>query len=94
MQKKHLYVWATRNVHKTFLSAVALLNIDIEWLYGTDEESYLSCAISPDELEKMLQKAPYLPTALYLTSPDYLGNVADIASIAEVCHRYGVLLLV
>ena len=94
MQKKHLYVWATRNVHKTFLSAVALLNIDIEWLYGTGEESYLSCALSPDELEKMLQKAPYLPTALYLTSPDYLGNVADIASIAEVCHRYGVLLLV
>ena len=94
IEKKHLFVWATRNVHKTFLSAVALLNIDIEWLYGTGEESYLSCAISPDELEKMLQKAPYLPTALYLTSPDYLGNVADIASIAEVCHRYGVLLLV
>ena len=94
MQKKHLNVWATRNAHKTFLSAVALLNIDIEWLYGTGEESYLSCALSPDELEKMLQKAPYLPTALYLTSPDYLGNVADIASIAEVCHRYGMLLLV
>ena len=94
IEKKHLFVWATRNAHKTFLSAVALLNIDIEWLYGTGEESYLSCAISPDELEKMLQKAPYLPTALYLTSPDYLGNVADIASIAEVCHRYGVLLLV
>ena len=94
MQKRHLYVWATRNVHKTFLSAVALLNIDIEWLYGTGEESYLSCTLSPDELEKMLQKASYLPTALYLTSPDYLGNVADIASIAEVCHRYGVLLLV
>ena len=94
MQKRHLYVWATRNVHKTFLSAVALLNIDIEWLYGSDEESYLSCTISPDELEKMLQKASYLPTALYLTSPDYLGNVADIASLAEVCHRYGMLLLV
>jgi arginine/lysine/ornithine decarboxylase len=42
----------------------------------------------------MLQKASYLPSALYLTSPDYLGNVADIASIAEVCHRYGMLLLV
>ena len=94
MQKRHLYVWATRNVHKAFLSAVALLNIDIEWLYGTGEESYLSCTLSPDELEKMLQKASYLPTALYLTSPDYLGNVADIASIAKVCHRYGMLLLV
>ena len=94
IEKKHPLVWATRNVHKTFLSAVALLNIDVEWLYGTGEESYLSASLSPDELEKMLQKAPYPPTALYLTSPDYLGNVADIASLAEVCHRYGVLLLV
>ena len=94
MQKRHLYVWATRNVHKTFLSAVALLNIDVEWIYGSDEESYLSCSLSPIRLEEMLKEATCLPTALYLTSPDYLGNVTDIASIAEVCHRYGVLLLV
>ena len=93
LQKKHPYVWATRNVHKTFLSAVALLNFDVEWLYG-EGDNYLSCTLSPDDLEKKLQTATVLPSALYLTSPDYLGNVADIASLAEVCHRYGVLLLV
>lgn len=93
MQKKHPLVWATRNVHKTFLSAVALLDLDVHWLYGSTE-SYLSCTLSPNELEQMLGTAAILPTALYLTSPDYLGNVADIASLAEVCHRYGVLLLV
>jgi len=32
--------------------------------------------------------------AVYLTSPDYLGNVADIKGIAEICHRHGILLLV
>ena len=94
MEKKHPLVWATRNVHKTFLSAVALLDIDVEWIYGTDEENYLSCSLSPIRLEEMLKEAACLPTALYLTSPDYLGNVADIAALAEVCHRYGVLLLV
>ena len=93
-EQKTPLVWALRNAHKTFLSAVALLNIDVEWLYGNGEESYLSCSLSPDELEKMLKGTTYLPTALYLTSPNYLGNVADIASLAEVCHRYGVLLLV
>ena len=93
-EKKPPLVWAARNVHKTFLSAVALLDIDVEWLYGNGEESYLSCSLSPVRLEQMLKEAVYLPAALYLTSPDYLGNVADIASLAEVCHRYGVLLLV
>ena len=94
IEKKHPLVWATRNVHKTFLSAVALLDIDVEWLYGSDEESYLSCSLSPIRLEQMLKETTHLPTALYLTSPDYLGNVADIASLAKVCHRHDVLLLV
>ena len=94
LQKKHPLVWALRNVHKTFLSAVALLDIDVEWILGNDQDNYLSCSLSPGLLEQMLQEAANLPTALYLTSPDYLGNVADIASLSEVCHRYGVLLLV
>ncbi len=94
LQKKHPYVWAVRNAHKTFLSAVALLDIDVHWLYGNNEESYLSCSLSPCKLEQMLGETTNLPTALYLTSPDYLGNVADIAALAKVCHRYGVLLLV
>ena len=93
MQKKSPLIWATRNVHKTFLSAVALLDLDVHWLYGSTE-SYLSCTLSPTDLEQMLEEAAILPTALYLTSPDYLGNVADISALAEVCHRYGVLLLV
>ena len=93
IEKKHPLVWATRNVHKTFLSAIALLDIDVDWIYESGE-NYLSCALSPEALEQMLQKAEVLPSALYLTSPDYLGNVLDIASLAEVCHRYGVLLLV
>ena len=34
------------------------------------------------------------PTAVYLTSPDYLGNVVDVKALAEVCHRHDALLLV
>ena len=37
-------------------------------------------------------KAPY--TAVYLTTPDYLGNCLDLRPLAEVCHRRGMLLLV
>lgn len=93
-EKKPPLVWAARNAHKTFLSVIALLDMDVEWLYGSEKENYLSCTLCPEELEKAFKKAETLPTALYLTSPDYLGNIADVSAIAEVCHRYDVLLLV
>ncbi len=93
-EKKPPLVWAARNAHKTFLSAIALLDMDVEWLYGSEKESYLTCTLSPAELEEAFKNADALPVALYLTSPDYLGNVADIASLAKICHRYDVLLLV
>ena len=35
-----------------------------------------------------------MPTAVYLTSPDYLGNTVDLAEISRVCKKFGVLLLV
>ena len=87
-------VMAARNVHKTFVSAAALLDFDIEWIYPQKQQSYLSCIISAEEMETMLSQAEKKPAAVYLTSPDYLGNVADIKGIAEVCHRYGVMLAV
>ena len=85
-------VLAVRNVHKAFLYAAAVLDTDVEWLYG--EGDLLSCAATAYDIENHLAKAENLPHALYLTSPDYLGNVADIAGIADVCRRYGVLLCV
>lgn len=87
-------VAAGRNVHKTFLSAAALLDMEILWLYPQDMDSYLSCNVDAAQVEKMLQAVPDKPVAVYLTSPDYLGNVADIAQIAAVCRKHDVLLLV
>ena len=87
-------VAAGRNAHKSFLTAVALLDIDVYWLYPKKAESYLSCNLSASELEEYLESTQEKPVAVYLTSPDYLGLVADIKEIAEVCHRHGVLLAV
>ena len=89
---KRMRVAAGRNAHKTFLSAVALLDAKVEWLLPEAEANYLSCPLTAAEVEHRLQDDP--PTALYLTTPDYLGNTVDVREIAEVCHRLGVLLLV
>ena len=83
---------AGRNAHKTFMSAVALTGAEVVWLYGENGGSYLSCDIQADYLDKFLSDEK--PVAVYLTSPDYLGNTSDIKSLAEVCHRHGALLLV
>ena len=85
---------AGRNAHKTFLSAAALLDLDVSWLCPDTQDSYLSCAVTAPMLERFFHGTEGKPTAVYLTSPDYLGNTVDIAAIAEVCHRHGVLLLV
>lgn len=83
---------AGRNAHKTFLNTAAVLDFDIMWLYG--EGSYLSCNISAQKLESCLTSAKEKPVAVYITSPDYLGNIQDIQTLADVCRKNDVLLLV
>ena len=84
---------AGRNAHKTFLTAAALLDLEIDWLMG-ENGNYLSSDITPKYLENYLKNKDILPFAVYLTSPDYLGNILHIEKISEVCRKYGVMLLV
>ena len=85
-------VAAARNVHKTFLSAAALLDLDVRWIWPQQDDSYLSCRMDLAALDAFFSAEKH--DALYITSPDYLGNMADIPALAEICHRHGVLLIV
>ena len=87
-------VLAGRNAHKTFLSAAALLDLQVEWICPQPDAPYLCCTPSAEQVEALLRAGPEPPAAVYLTSPDYLGSLADIGPIARVCRRYGTLLLV
>lgn len=91
---KRPLIAAGRNAHKVFMTAAALLDLDILWLYPENSENMLSCAIDAESLDKTLSKTKEKPVAVYITSPDYLGNISDIRGIAEVCRRQEVLLLV
>lgn len=85
---------AGRNAHKSFLSACALSGVEIDWLYPSDEEGYISCNITAERVQEYLLSTNTIPCALYLTSPDYLGNVTEIDAISRVCKENGILLLV
>lgn len=82
-------ILAGRNAHKTFVSATALMDIEVAWIYG---ESLLSCNVTPERL--LLAIKEHSPSAVFITSPDYLGRRADIKGLSAVCKECGVLLMV
>ncbi len=85
---------AARNAHKVFITAAAMLDVEVAWLYPENGGNLLSCTITAEKLESALKSTKQLPTAVYFTSPDYLGNMADVAGLSRVCRKYGCLLLV
>lgn len=101
-------ILAGRNAHKTFITAAALLDCSIEWLCPEDGESYLSCTADPaklneiliEEENRILESGKFISNnhpcfdAVYITSPDYLGNVSDIKGLARVCREHNVPLIV
>ena len=83
---------AARNVHKSFIYASVLLDFDTIWL-GKESDLY-SAAFDTECLSELLSKNSDEVAAVYITSPDYLGNIMDIKSISQVCHNFKVPLIV
>lgn len=88
-------VVATRNVHKAFVYAAALLDFEVVWIWPEgDMRSLCSCQISAEMLDEVLKSLKEPPAAVYVTSPDYLGGQLDIQSLAEICHQNDTILAV
>ena len=93
------YVIASRNVHKSFLYAAALVDFDVVWLYPKEMHSLCSCIISTEqlieEIEKQIKKHQGIPpAAVYVTSPDYLGGQSAISAFAKICNDFDTILTV
>ena len=89
------FILAARNSHSSFILAAALLDIDIVWLWPEDGTfSLCSADITPKLLEKALSKLSQPPVAVYVTSPNYLGEQLDMRALADVSHDSGVPLIV
>ena len=91
-------ILAGRNAHKSFVHASQLIGFDVAWLPSEEDVySLCRCTITPEGLTKrllLLREEQKLPAAVFVTSPDYLGNLLDIRGLAEASHAFGVPLLV
>ena len=90
---------AARNAHKALLYAAALLDFDIQWLWPAPDAAgaLCTCPVEPEALASALDELSAegrTPFGVYLTSPDYLGFVQDVAGLSAVCHAHGLPLLV
>lgn len=87
-------VVAARNVHKSFVYAAAMLDFDVVWLWPEEQHSLCGCPVSAEQVDQVLSSLDAPPAAVYLTSPDYLGGMADLPALAEVVHRHSSILVV
>ncbi len=85
-------VLAGRSAHKTLIHTAALLDLTVDWLYPHGDDVYPRCTVTADDVDAALGKGSY--ACVFLTDPDYLGCRTDIASVADVCRKHGVLLAV
>ena len=82
-----------RNAHHSAVNTLALLDMTPKWIYPSISTDQLPAPISAQQVEQCILQTPDA-VAVYLTSPDYFGKLADISAISQVCHTYGLPLLV
>lgn len=72
-----------RNCHSSAVNSAALLGLNLVW-------------VNPNRLFELEQAFADYPEAkaVYVTSPDYFGVMADIAACSKICREHGALLLV
>lgn len=84
----------SRDAHKSVTAALVLSGLQPRWIRPQyDEALHMAHPPSPQEVEAMWQRYPDASAAL-VVSPTPYGTCADIAGIAEVCHRRGKPLIV
>lgn len=93
MKWENRKAFAVRNIHRSFLNACALLDIDTEWIYPEYSDGIISGKINISDIENALKTCDK-PSFVYITSPDYTGRMYDIKAISEICQKYDSRLLV
>lgn len=87
-------VLAARNIHRSMVDACALLDFDLCFISTASSPSICSSLVLAEDLRRELSGMETLPLGVYVTSPDYLGQLQDIRGLAAVCREFDIPLLV
>ncbi|OBI45440.1 aminotransferase class I/II-fold pyridoxal phosphate-dependent enzyme [Mycobacterium colombiense] len=83
-----------RDSHKSIVAGLIFSGVQPRWITPRwDAEHHFSHPPSPQQVEEAWNKHPDASGAL-VVSPSPYGTCADIAGIAEVCHRRGKPLII
>ncbi|MEC3951931.1 ornithine decarboxylase [Nocardia sp. CDC153] len=83
-----------RDSHKSIVAGLIFSGVRPYWIAPRwDAARHLSHPPSPEQVEEAWQRHPRAAAAL-IVSPSPYGTCADIAAIAEICHRHGKPLIV
>ena len=82
-----------RNIHRSAVNACALLGIIPKWIMPKSENGLFTGRISAEDVEREFLNDSEI-SALYVTSPDYYGELTDIKALSKICRKYDRLLLV
>jgi Arginine/lysine/ornithine decarboxylases len=85
---------AVRGAHASAVHTMALLDLAPTWVWpDIDPRTGLAGPVTAAQIGAALAAQPQA-RVVYLTSPDYFGQLCDIAAIADLCHKQGAVLLV
>ncbi|MEE6179691.1 aminotransferase class I/II-fold pyridoxal phosphate-dependent enzyme [Mycobacterium sp. 050134] len=84
----------SRDSHKSIVAGLIFSGVQPRWITPRwDAERHFSHPPAPEQVEEAWDKHPDAAGAL-IVSPSPYGTCADIAGIAEVCHRRGKPLII
>ena len=82
-----LYIICDRASHVSFVNTISLLGLSPLWIYPGED--------FPEMIARLAQRQnPENIAGVYVTSPDYYGQMKDIEKISKECKKYSLDLVV
>ncbi len=94
LTKKGQKIIVNRNCHRSIITGLIVSGADPLWLIPERLDEWgLWGSVSPKDVEDLLKKNDDV-SLVWITNPTYEGVVSDVKSIAKICKKYNVPLVV